>query len=115
MIVDDDEDLRETVSSILEDDGYAVTRAAGGAEALALLSAAPRAPDLILLDLMMPGMNGWQFRDRQRRIPTLARIPVMVLTASRSLHLNPIDAKAIVFKPLHVEELLGAVRRAIGP
>jgi CheY-like chemotaxis protein len=109
LIVDDDEDLRGTLAGILEEEGHDVEEASDGAEALAYLRRTRALPDVILLDLMMPGMNGWQFREAQRRDPRLAPIPVVVLTASRTLHLNPIDAARIVYKPLDLDDLLDAV------
>src|SRR5690349_16993945 len=84
LVVDDDADIRETVSLILEDEGYEVQSAQDGAAALGVLRAGPL-PDVILLDLMMPVMNGWQFREQQTRDPRLAAIPVVVLSADSSL------------------------------
>jgi CheY-like chemotaxis protein len=65
--------------------------------------------DVILLDLMMPIMDGWTFREEQSRDPELASIPVVVVTAAHSLH-KPIDARAIVRKPFRLEELLLVVQ-----
>jgi CheY-like chemotaxis protein len=79
MIVDDDADICMSIQIVLEAFGYRVTTASDGAEALQKL-AAGEAPCLILLDLMMPGMNGQQFREAQLRTPALAEIPVVVLS-----------------------------------
>lgn len=112
LVIDDDDDLRETVCMLLKLAGYDVTAAANGREALDLLESA-EVPNLILLDLMMPLMDGWQFRAEQKKRAKLANLPVLLLTASRNLGKLPIDvdAKDILLKPFASEDLLGAVRR----
>src|SRR5262245_34872901 len=80
LIVDDDYDIRATLHEILSDEGYDVASSANGFEALQALRSGT-APCLILLDLMMPVMDGWQFRAQQLSDPTLASIPVVVLSA----------------------------------
>lgn len=112
LVIDDDDDLRETVCMLLKLAGYRVTAASNGREALDLLEGA-EVPNLILLDLMMPLMDGWQFRAEQKKRAKLANLPVIVLTASRNLGKLPIDvdAKDILLKPFASEDLLGAVRR----
>jgi CheY-like chemotaxis protein len=80
LIVDDDEDIRETLAELLELEGYATVKAANGAQALAKLRQ-EAAPCVILLDLMMPVMNGFEFLATQRADAQLAAIPVLVLSA----------------------------------
>src|SRR5690606_13804277 len=80
LVVEDDQDIRESVVEILEDEGHRVSAAADGREALERLQRAQPRPDLILLDLMMPVMNGFQFREEQLKRPELAGIPVVVDT-----------------------------------
>jgi len=111
MVVDDDELIRETVGEFLTDQGYATLLAADGSEALELLRspAAPR-PALILLDLVMPGMDGWEFRKAQSRDPALDAIPVLLITAERRLHLGP----DVLWKPLDLWLLHDAVGRVLG-
>jgi len=109
LIVDDDEALREALAEVLAEEGLEVSCSANGQEALRALRSGLR-PDLILLDLMMPVMDGWAFREEQAREPLLASIPVVVITAAHALH-KPIDARAVVWKPFKVEELLGAIQR----
>jgi CheY-like chemotaxis protein len=95
---------------VLEWEGYRTACAADGWEALDYLRAGGR-PSLILLDLMLPGLDGWQFRREQRRDPALAAIPVVVVSV-----LNAADcpeAAAHLRKPFAVEELLEAVRRLV--
>ena len=90
--------------------GYAVDLATDGADALARLAQGP-SPDAIVLDLGMPRMNGWQFRDLQKRLPALARIPVVVLTGEPPLG---IDARDVVVKPAPIAALDEAIRRVAG-
>jgi CheY-like chemotaxis protein len=82
LVVDDDPSIRESLVDLLDEEGYRVETAANGSEALEKLRerAAPR-PCLILLDLMMPVMNGQQFYAEQQRDPALASIPTVVVTA----------------------------------
>src|SRR5262245_22499124 len=84
LIVDDDSDLRETIREVLDDEGYETAAAGNGAEALAWLREAPL-PALILLDLMMPLMDGWRFREEQLKDDRIAAIPVIVMTAGRKV------------------------------
>src|SRR5579862_4027549 len=80
LVVDDDRSIRQTLCEILQDEGYTVSTARNGAEALEILK--HRRPRLILLDLNMPVMNGGDFRLVQRFDPVLRRIPTVVLTAA---------------------------------
>jgi CheY-like chemotaxis protein len=112
LLVDDDHDLRESTAEALEAAGFVVVRASNGADALAHLRTSSL-PGLILLDLMMPGMNGWQLWELLRSDPVLSAIPVVALTATatmdrESLHL--IDVDDWVAKPSDVDQILAAVR-----
>lgn len=82
LVVDDDADTRAMLTELLTGEGYEVASAPDGAVALALLQAAPARFSLILLDLMMPLVDGYAFRQHQRADPTLAGIPVVTLSAS---------------------------------
>ena len=113
-IVDDDLDLRDTVSDVLRDAGYATLPFAGGREALAGLRSLQAMPALILLDLMMPGMSGWEFREEQLHDPALRDVPVVVMTASRDLGRHPISASEILHKPIDIETLLASIARNHG-
>jgi CheY-like chemotaxis protein len=110
-VVDDDADLREVVGEILDDAGYRALPLPGAREALAVLRSLEAPPSLILLDLMMPGMSGWEFREEQLRDPALCEIPVVVMTASKGLDQHPISVNEILHKPVHLEVLLAAVGR----
>ncbi|HET9598558.1 MAG TPA: response regulator [Anaeromyxobacteraceae bacterium] len=110
-IVDDDTDLRDTLSDVVRDAGYASLPFAGAREALTDLRSRPVLPGLILLDLMMPGMSGWDFRREQLADPVLRDVPVVVVTASRDLARNPISANDVLHKPVDVETLLASIAR----
>jgi CheY-like chemotaxis protein len=112
VVVDDDTDLRETIRELLVQEGFVPRCFEHGRAALEWLRCSEgAAARLILLDLMMPEMNGWQFREAQLAEPRLAGIPVLVMTASRSLAEHPIDASEIILKPVALEELILAVER----
>jgi CheY-like chemotaxis protein len=111
LIVDDDPEVREALGRLLEDDGWAVTTAADGQEALARLQQAPP-PALILLDLMLPVMDGFEFRVRQLEDPQTAGIPVIVFSAGRDTDkLASLRAAASLTKPIDPDALLAIVAR----
>jgi len=112
LIVDDDPDCRETLADILRAEGYRVSCAANGQEALDHLQTHSQ-PELILLDLIMPSMNGWEFRRRQQADPALAAIPVVVVSALGSTReeVSSVDAVAYLMKPFSLENLLHTVGR----
>ena len=112
LIIEDDLAIREMVAEILEHQGFRVASASNGAEALVMLDEG-EPPGLILLDLMMPVMDGWEFRLAQRRDPRLADIPVIVLSAGAGLEsrLAALGAEAFIPKPFDLDHLLGTVRR----
>jgi CheY-like chemotaxis protein len=107
LVVEDDEDAREALVALLHLRGYCAVPAANGREALDYLREAPRPPDLIILDLWMPIMNGWQFREEQMKDPRLSKIPVIVVTALSDQ--TNVDADEVIIKPVDVERLLSAV------
>jgi len=111
-VVDDDRAVRESLADVLRDEGYDVETAANGRVALTHLEAG-LAPDVVLLDLMMPVMDGWSLLARLRQTPTLARIPVLVITAAGPLVIEPIGklTHGHLTKPLDVERLLNALER----
>jgi CheY-like chemotaxis protein len=103
LVVDDDDDLRRTLCDVLTDEGFETVGVPDGAAALAYLERSPL-PAAILLDLMMPNMDGWMFRERQLGDPRLAKIPVVVMTAHRNQSRRPVGgAPKILYKPmLHI-------------
>src|SRR5688500_10850656 len=107
LVIDDDPDIREALGDVLGDAGYRVATASDGTEALQYLRT-HEAPCVILLDLLMPGMNGWDFRAAQNEDHALANIPVVVITAARADR-NSLGASALFQKPIDLERLLPAV------
>jgi DNA-binding response OmpR family regulator len=106
LVVDDESDIREAVSELLADEGYEVHDAGDGAEALRM--AREYHPSVVLLDLMMPGMSGWEFCAQRREDPELAHIPVIVLSALGRV--QGLDAAGYLQKPFELADLLTAVR-----
>jgi CheY-like chemotaxis protein len=111
LIIEDDPSLREVIAELLEDVGYEVAQARNGLEGLD--EASHHRPDLILLDLMMPAMNGWQFRAAQKEDAALATIPVIVMSAFEPEEGDEAleDVAARFPKPFDVMALLEGVRR----
>lgn len=114
MIVDDDIDICTTMQIALEAYGYRVTTASDGAEALHKLET-DEAPCLILLDLMMPGMNGQQFREAQLRNPAFAKIPVVVLSGDYKIKERAAEMGVEgLGKPIELPQLLAKVQQFCG-
>jgi CheY-like chemotaxis protein len=110
LLVDDHADIRESLGELLQEEGFRVALAADGSEALRYLRQ-NRAPCLILLDLMMPVMNGYEFRLRQREDPELARIPVAIISGREDAQQNALELQAVgcFMKPVDLDALLGTV------
>lgn len=113
LIVDDDPDIRETFALVLESRGYAVRMAANGREALELVRAVD--PDLVLLDLMMPVMNGPDFLAALRADPAFDHIRVVIVSAWPRESAAVAGADAVLPKPVEVRTLVGAAERFAGP
>jgi CheY-like chemotaxis protein len=113
LVVDDDPELRDLLSLTLRLDGHSVSTAVHGGDALAQLPVVR--PSVILLDLMMPVMDGWQFRQAQVKNENLAKIPVIVVSAAGRERIERIDADAYLSKPVDLEELLGCVTQFCHP
>lgn len=112
LVVDDDLSTREVLKLLLSNEGFSVATASDGAAALEQLRRGVH-PGLILLDLMMPIMDGWQFRREQLSDPRLADIPVIVCTAAGRVgqHADGLQTLAYLNKPIDPAELIGLVRR----
>ena len=108
FIVEDDVDTREMLGRFLELEGFKVEMAANGRQALDRLEAGVGA-SVIILDLMMPVMDGWQFRREQVRRAALAKIPVIVVSAAGLDRMRKIDADAFISKPVDLDELLARI------
>ena len=113
LVVEDDVAIRESIAEALEDNEFLSIEVGNGQEALARLRAGPTKPCVILLDIMMPEMDGWQFRALQRQDPTLSSIPVVVITA----HVNIAEVEkgmapdACLSKPIQLANLVAIVER----
>jgi two-component system, chemotaxis family, chemotaxis protein CheY len=110
LVVDDDPSLLEVTSFVIESEGMAVKTAKNGEEALALLRAG-RAPELVLLDLMMPVMNGWEFLEEIAKDPLLKVLPVVVLTAAARPEVPGVAG--VLCKPMDLKALLRVVERYV--
>jgi two-component system response regulator MprA len=115
LVVDDDALIRDTLATALSDEGYAVRVATDGLAALQTLH--EWLPDLIVLDLMMPVMDGVAFRTAQRTLDSAANIPVIILSAAHNIHarVSGIGATAVLPKPFDLGILLDTVERAMHP
>lgn len=113
LVVDDDPDILEALAEILEGEGFEILHARNGVEALGCL--ASDTPDLILLDLMMPVMDGWEFAEHLHRQDEWARIPVIVLSADRNVggKARELGALGYLAKPFELSELLSLVQGSL--
>jgi CheY-like chemotaxis protein len=109
LIVEDDEGIRDTLRFALELENYDVVTAANGKAGLEILSQMPR-PSLILLDLMMPVMNGWEFAESLRKDGDFTTIPVVLITAYGE-QAKVVDSTGILEKPVDLEALFRMVRQ----
>ena len=109
LIVEDDADLRDMMAQLLSLEGFNAATVSNGREALEYLHNGAR-PDVILLDLMMPVMDGWEFRRRQQADPAVSGVPVIVLSALDQARAADVNANAFLKKPLDFDRLLTLVR-----
>lgn len=118
LVIDDDRDIRETVTGILEAEGYATASACHGLDALNYLARAATLPAAILLDLMMPLMNGAQFQTEQRKNPLCRAIPTIMMSAATAQEAAAMGMQLehvhFLRKPISLESLLEAVARCVG-
>ena len=114
LLVDDDHDVRGTIEQILTEEGLSVATAVDGEDALGFLETnAAALPRLILLDLMMPVMDGREFLNRARQRPQLAEIPVVIISSGRDVQreAQTLGTAGYLAKPIELEHLLDNVRR----
>ena len=111
LVIDDDDDIRAVLAMVLDEAGFRVVTAANGREALEHLREDPQ-PDVILLDLMMPEMDGYQFRAEQQRDPALRAIPTLIVTAGTvTSRVEALGAEVILRKPVSLRRLVDTIRR----
>ncbi len=113
LVVEDDEDIRDALMDILVSEGYETHGASDGRQGLAQLKGMPT-PSLVLLDLMMPGMNGWEFLEAQKADPALAAHKVVTISALRPTQSledpTPLEVEGALPKPLSLEGILKQVK-----
>jgi CheY-like chemotaxis protein len=116
LVVEDDKDIRDSVVEILREEGYDARGFSNGAEALSYLRTGV-SPRVILLDVMMPVMDGWEFRLELEKEASLASIPVILLTADGNAKHKALTMRAVdgLTKPVRLDELLAAVQRYCRP
>jgi signal transduction histidine kinase len=112
LLVEDDAAIRSSLAGVFLDEGFEVLSAANGQEALEVLRTGPPA-DIIILDLMLPVMDGWEFRAQQRADPAFAAIPVVAISADTSAKAAAIHADAYMRKPFRAQEVLRTVERIL--
>ncbi len=111
LVVDDDVDIRAAFSDALAMEGFVVSEAAQGREALQLLRDGQSMPNVISLDLMMPVMSGWEMWDELKKDPALANIPVVVLSAGHAPHWKGPQPAQFLGKPVDLTVLIETVSR----
>ena len=114
LVIEDDQDTREMLGRFLELEGFNVETAENGRQALERLGSGSRA-SVIVLDLMMPVMDGWQFRLEQIRDASLSHIPVIVVSAAGKDRIDKIKAEAYLSKPVDLDELLERITQYCRP
>lgn len=116
LVVEDDHDISEAIESIISDENIKIKCVFNGNEALDFLNTTNELPSLILLDLMMPKMNGYQFREAQLADPRFAYIPVIIFTASGHYeNLDKLQFQDLLKKPLDLEILVTTVKKYLNP
>lgn len=117
LVVDDEDMIRESLVEFLEENGYEAIGAIHGGDALEKLDSLSPLPCVILLDLMMPVVDGPTFRERQLRAPQLASIPVIILSAYRGVgkRAAELNIEDYLDKPLKLSALLGMIEKHCGP
>jgi CheY-like chemotaxis protein len=117
LVVEDDAGVRESISEVLQDGGYSPLLASNGREALDRLHASPSKPCIILLDIMMPVMDGREFRLEQESDPELADIPVVVLSAHANVEetARTMHAASALRKPVELDALMSVIGRYCKP
>jgi DNA-binding response OmpR family regulator len=112
LVVDDDDEIRESLGEAVQLEGYEVREAKDGAEAIEIMMASP--PALLLLDLMMPGMNGWQVLDAMERNRRLAAVPAFIVTAVPNVS-EVRSGYPIFTKPIQLDRMMRTIRAFLSP
>lgn len=112
VVVDDSADMRGLITDVLEADGFDVTAVQSGPRALQVMD--KRRPDLVIMDLLMPGMSGFSLRAVMLRRPDLAKVPVVVLSAYWHRPSETLEVHDVLTKPVNLDRLMEITRRLIG-
>ncbi|MEP6768822.1 MAG: response regulator [Acidobacteriota bacterium] len=115
LIVEDDNELRDALCRALQAEGFVCHSVKDAWQALALIEEDGWTPRVIILDLMMPRMNGWEFLDRRKRSEDLRKIPVVVLSAADRRRTEHLGAEAVLRKPVRAAELVKVIRASRKP
>lgn len=111
LLIEDDDSIREITKELLETEGYRVTSASNGKAALDLLAGMIELPNLILLDLMMPVMDGWAFMERKRLDQRLASIPIIAFSALEERKISSAKADDVIRKPASPDVMLKVIQK----
>jgi CheY-like chemotaxis protein len=114
LLVEDDAVIQENLAAILDDEGYDVVCADDGVQALHILKTKPE-PHILLLDLMMPKMNGWQMRAVMLENPSWCKIPCIIVSGTNDLrrHADALKAQDYIAKPINLDKLLQAIKACL--
>ncbi|HEX5938970.1 MAG TPA: response regulator [Dehalococcoidia bacterium] len=114
LVVEDDERIQRLVELVLRGEGYCVLQASDGRRALELLDR--EKPDLVILDLMLPLLDGWTLREKMRQQPATAEIPVILMSAVRNLRetARQLQVADYLSKPFEIDDLVRSVRLRLG-
>jgi len=113
LVVEDEQEVREALLETLAEEGYGVTAVRNGVEAIKVLTYGHRLPDLILLDLMMPVMDGWEFQRKMEKHLKWKDIPIIIYSANTKI--KPVKATLVLAKPCTLEQLVAAISAHIKP
>jgi two-component system response regulator CpxR len=115
LIVDDDLDIREVLAETLAEEGFDVVTATNGLEAIQVIRSMKPPPSIILLDLMMPIMDGYGFLEQRDKDAQLASIPIAIITAGRGVDRSRLGSGAVIIpKPIDLPTLVGVLHRHLG-
>jgi CheY-like chemotaxis protein len=117
LLIEDDRDICEIVAQVLDEEGYETVTVSNGAEGLKRLRSTDTRPFLIVLDLMLPVMDAWQFRSEQAGDAQIADIPVVIFSANPKIaqHAGSLGAAGMIRKPPNLDEFLDVVSRFVPP
>ncbi len=115
MLIEDDDAIREITRELLESEGYKVATAANGQKALELLATMDPLPCLILLDLMMPVMDGWQFMEKKRADSKLNAIPVVAFSALEERKISTARTDDVIRKPINPDVMIKIIKKYCPP